>query len=154
LFLVIAAMLNGQPQRPAPPPGVIFICFSLLGSVAYHTICEGVHGSTIGKRLLGIVVVQEDGNPCRLKPALIRSLAYYIDSLFFGVIGYMAMNKTPQEQRHGDDWAHTVVCRRSDVAQHTLRSGGQFARALLFAAMVDSAFIITGLLLSGRADIN
>ena len=27
----------------------------------------------------------------------------------------LLMEKTAQEQRHGDEWAHTIVCSRSDV---------------------------------------
>ena len=41
--------------------------------------------------MLSMVVVQEDGSPCRIGSALIRSLAYLIDSLFFGAIAYFAM---------------------------------------------------------------
>jgi len=123
------------------------IVLALLGYVAYHTICEGVHGSTVGKLALSMVVVQEDGSSCRLWPALIRSLAYFIDALFFGVIGYFAMQKSPQQQRHGDDWAHTVVCKRSGVPQEKLRSNGMFVAPLLFAMMVDAALIMVGFLL-------
>jgi uncharacterized RDD family membrane protein YckC len=90
---------------------------SLLGSVVLEAICEGFHGSTPGTLLLSMVVVQEDGSPCRPGSAWIRSIAYFIDSLFFGLIGYFNMPKNPQQQRHGDEWAHTIVCRRSDVAQ-------------------------------------
>lgn len=117
-----------------------------LGSVAYHTICEGIHGSTVGKRLLSMVL-QEDGSPCRIWPAAIRSLGYFVDALFFGVIGYFAMQKSPQQQRHGDEWAHTVVCRRTDVRPEKLRSNGMFAAAVLFAMIVDAALLMVGLLL-------
>jgi uncharacterized RDD family membrane protein YckC len=120
---------------------------ALLGSVAYHTICEGIHGSTVGKRLLSMVVLREDGSPCRLLPAAIRSLGYFVDALFFGVIGYFAMQKSPQQQRHGDEWAHTVVCRHTDVPPEKLRSDGMFAAAMLFAMMVDASLLMVGMLL-------
>ena len=121
------------------------ILFSILGSIGYHTVCEGLHGCTLGKRLLGMIVVQEDGSPSRLNPAFIRSLAFYVDGLFFGVIGYMAMKKTPQEQRHGDNWAHTMVCRRSDVSTPPNRS---FALILIAAIAIDSLLLAAGLILS------
>jgi uncharacterized RDD family membrane protein YckC len=120
---------------------------SLLGSIAYHAICEGLHGSSVGKLALSMVVVQEDGSPCRIGSAIIRSFAYLIDSLFFGLIGYFAMQKSVQEQRHGDEWAHTVVCKRSTVPPENLRGGGRFVVVLLFAAMADSALAMAGLLL-------
>src|SRR5882762_1370854 len=98
--------------------------FSLLGAIAFETVCEGFHGSTPGKLLFSLVVVQEDGTPCRMRSALVRSLAYFIDSLFFGMIGYFNMQKSPQQQRHGDEWAQTVVCKRSAVAPENLRGLG------------------------------
>jgi uncharacterized RDD family membrane protein YckC len=119
---------------------------ALLGSVVYHTLCEGIHGSSLGKRLLSMVVVQEDGSPCRLGSAFIRSLAYLIDSLFFGAIAYFTMQRTPQEQRYGDEWAHTVVCKRSDAPAGTLRDGGRFAVAFIFAVLADASLALIGLL--------
>ena len=121
---------------------------ALLGSIAYHTICEGLHGSTLGKLMLSMVVVREDGSSCGIGGALIRSLAYLVDALFFGLIGYFAMQKTAQEQRHGDEWAHTVVCKRANAPRESLRGGGRFTMALLFAMMADAALVMTGLLLN------
>ena len=124
--------------------GIALFAFSLLGSVVLEAICEGFHGSTPGKLLFSMVVVQEDGSPCRPGSAWIRSFAYIIDSLFFGLIGYLAMQKNPQQQRHGDEWAHTIVCRRSNVAPQNLSGIGQFTLALFFAVLADAALIILG----------
>jgi uncharacterized RDD family membrane protein YckC len=120
---------------------------AILGSIAYEAVCEGVHGSTLGKRMLSLVVVQEDGSPCGFGSALIRSFAYLIDSLFFGLVGYLAMQKSPQEQRHGDEWAHTIVCKRSDAPPQSLRAGGRFLGVLLLALVADGAFILVSLLM-------
>jgi uncharacterized RDD family membrane protein YckC len=125
--------------------GIAPFVFSLLGSVVLEAICEGFHGSTPGKLLLSMVVVQEDGSPCRSGAAWIRSFGYLIDSLFFGLIGYFNMQKNPQQQRHGDEWAHTIVCRRANIGQQNLRGIGQFALALFFAVLADTALIIVGL---------
>jgi hypothetical protein len=54
------------------------------------------------------------------------------------------MQKNPQQQRHGDEWAHTIVCRRSNVAQQNLRGTGQFMLVLFFAVLADAALIIVG----------
>jgi uncharacterized RDD family membrane protein YckC len=133
-------------MRRAHGSFVIFF-FALLGSIALETVCEGVHGSTPGKLLFSLVVVQEDGTPCRMRSALVRSLAYMVDSLFFGLIGYLNMQKNPQQQRHGDEWAHTVVCRRPSVAPENLRGIGTFIASLLLAAMADIALLMSGLLI-------
>ena len=89
-------------------PGLLGIVPGVLGFVVYNVVCVSMHGSTLGKRLLGMVVVQENGTRCRMVPAIIRELSYFIDSLFFGLVGYLAMQKTYQEQRYGDQWgAHS-----------------------------------------------
>ena len=128
--------------------GIALYIFALLASVAFQAICEGIHGSSPGKRLFSMVVVQEDGSRCRHGSAWIRSFAYFIDSLFFGLIGYFSMEKTPQQQRHGDEWAHTIVYRRSDVAAQNQRSMGQFTLALFLAILAYSALMILGMLVN------
>jgi uncharacterized RDD family membrane protein YckC len=149
LLLIVAGghpnpLLVGRMRRT----GIAIFVFSLLGSIAYEIICEGVHGSTLGKLALGMAVVQEDGTPCRITSASIRSFAYLLDALFFGLIGYMAMKGSPKMQRHGDQWAHTIVGKRSAMQANNLRSGGRFLVAVFFALMLDGILIIFGLFLN------
>lgn len=47
--------------------------------------------------------------------ALVRSLAYYIDGFFFGVVAYSTMSKSPLKQRLGDQWGNTAVFRAASV---------------------------------------
>ncbi|MGO8795240.1 MAG: RDD family protein [Candidatus Sulfotelmatobacter sp.] len=149
-FLVLAATGGHMPPwvlvrfRHA---GLIGFASGLIGFVLYNVICVAFHGSTLGKRLLSMVVVQENGTRCRFMPAVIREFGYFIDSLFFGLIGYLAMQKTYQEQRYGDQWAGTVVCKRSDVIPEQLRSDGSFILFLMLAVMADAATGMIGLLL-------
>ena len=110
--------------------GWLLLLMSLVGNVCYHTFSEGIGGASLGKLICGLRVLSEDRSPCGLKAALIRSLAYFIDSLFFGVIGYMEMKKTPMEQRHGDNWARTVVVRKSLVPEASRRTGMWFLLAI------------------------
>ena len=51
-----------------------------------------------------------------------------------------------KEQRHGDDWAHTMVCKRSLIPRDKLRGGDRFAIALVFALIADAAFAMLGML--------
>jgi len=119
----------------------------VVGFVAYNVVCVSMHGSTLGKRLLSMVVVRENGLRCRLWPAIIREFGYFIDALFFGLVGCLAMQKTYQEQRYGDQWAHTVVVKRAGVIPEQLRSDGRFVLALMLAVMIDAAIAMTGLLI-------
>jgi|SRR5215472_6781864 len=152
VVLTIVAISTGQPvglmiakYRVA---GVAVFIFSVLAGVAYHTICEGLHGSTVGKLALKMVVVSEGGAPCEVGAALKREIAYFFDGLFFGLIGYVSMKKSPQEQRYGDRWAQTIVCKRAAVALQYLRSSRRFAAVLALAAVANIALVMLGFLLA------
>jgi uncharacterized RDD family membrane protein YckC len=124
----------------------IFIA-GVLGSFAYFAICETVHGSTLGKLALSMQVVQQDGSPCRLKSAVIRELGYFVDALFFGLIGYFAMKDDAEHQRYGDQWADTMVCKRSDVPLESRQDGTRFVLALMLGTFVNMAILMVGALI-------
>ncbi len=147
LLGIIGSMLGKSiPMMVAKIRHLGFTSFglALLGSVAYHSVCESVHGSTLGKLILSMVVVQEDGSPCKFDSALRRSFAYFVDALFFGLVGYFAMQKTPKQQRYGDQWAHTIVCKRSQVPPGNLRDGGRFVLALFLGIAADALLLMVG----------
>jgi uncharacterized RDD family membrane protein YckC len=151
LFVILLVIASGGHASPVAMArlqhtGVAGFVFALLGSFAYHVVFTTVHGSTLGKIALSMVVVEEDGSPCKFKSALIRELGYFVDAMFFGIIGYAAMKDDIRQQRHGDDWAHTIVCKRSLIARDKLRGGDRFAIALVFALIADAAFAMLGLL--------
>jgi uncharacterized RDD family membrane protein YckC len=96
---------------------------STLGSLAYHTISEGVAGASVGKLVCGLRVVSQNGfgRPTVLG-AFIRTLGYYIDSLFFGIVGYSVMSKSELQQRLGDKWGKTVVVKSASLRAGVLPS--------------------------------
>jgi len=152
IILGFALLASGRQMTPAivaqlQAMTISSFALAMLGYVLFSALQEATHGSTVGKLCLGMTVVQSDGSPCRFVPAVKRSIAYYWDSLFFGLIGYLQMKKTPKEQRYGDLWADTIVCARSAVQPQNLRGPGRFIAGLALAAMVDSAMIMLGLLL-------
>jgi uncharacterized RDD family membrane protein YckC len=105
--------------------------FGLLGTIIYHFLCEGIHGATLGKLCCGICVVSEDGSPSTLKGALVRSFGYYIDALFFGLVGYQSMKNSPINQRYGDRWGKTAVFKTKDIALESQRAPMLLIFALL-----------------------
>lgn len=125
---------------------------ALLGSISYHTLSEGLGGSTLGKRIFSMTVIQENGSPCRFDSALVRSLGYLVDALFFGLIGYFAMKDKVTQQRYGDQWAHTIVCMRENAPPQGLRAGGQVALGIFAGIAADSFCLgfpyVIGLLLN------
>lgn len=108
--------------------------FSFLGSTAYHFFCEGIHGATLGKLCCGIRVVAEDGSPSTLKGALIRTFAFYIDALFFGLVGYSSMKKSPLNQRYGDVWGKTAVFKVKEMSSESQRTPTLFILGLMTGA--------------------
>jgi hypothetical protein len=62
------------PESDAPEPGDAFLPRTLsiegltnfLALVAMYTLCDGLHGSTPGKRLLGLTVTSVAGGPASL----------------------------------------------------------------------------------------
>ena len=152
LFGIMIVVASGGHPSPVVMakmrhPGITGFLFGLLGAFAYQVVFTTVHGSTLGKLAFSMVVVQEDGSPCRFKSALVRELAYFVDGLFFGIIGYMAMQRTDQQQRYGDEWAHTMVCKRQLISPEKLRRADRFILGLFLALVVDSALMMLGFLI-------
>lgn len=114
---------------------------SLVCSVSYHTFSEGVGSTSLGKLICGLRVMSEDSSPCGIKQALIRSLAYFVDSFVFGIVGYYEMTKTAMEQRHGDHWAKTIVVQSQQVPEPSRRSGLQIFLGLALGCGA-SAFLM------------
>jgi len=146
-LLAIAA--GGRPpvwilQRMLQTRLPVFVA-GLLGSMAYQVMCASVHGSTLGKLVLSLRVVQDDGSPCRLKSAIIREVGFFVDALFFGIIGYAAMKGDSRQQRHGDRWARTLVCKRAIVLQSG-QGPMRFVLGLMVGVCADVAFLMVGLL--------
>jgi|RhiMetdeSRZDD1v2_1073273.scaffolds.fasta_scaffold1358410_1 uncharacterized RDD family membrane protein YckC len=120
---------------------------ALLGYVVYHAICEGMHGATLGKLIFKIHVLKEDGNPASIGSALIRSLAFYIDALFFGLVAAASMRSSELQQRLGDKAAKTVVVERSSFNPYQWPSGWKFVLVFLLAIAADGFIFFLSLIL-------
>lgn len=109
----------------------------LLAYILYGAISEGLHGSTLGKRLLGMVVLREDKTPCGILAGAGRWIAFLVDSILFGIVGYYAMGTNKREQRYGDQWFRTVVVKRRSVPQAVLRSDVRFVFVFILAVLAE-----------------
>ena len=123
--------------------------FSFFGIVFYGTIFESLHGSTLGKRLLGFVVLHEDKSPCRFLAAAGRQLAFVVDSILFGLVGFYAMGGNRREQRYGDQWCRTIVIRRRSAPPGAVRSDLRFMGVFLLAFGVDASLLLIPFCLAG-----
>jgi uncharacterized RDD family membrane protein YckC len=78
----------------------------------YYFILEGIFSATIGKRLLKLVVLGKDGDPCSLAASVKRNLLRYLDWLpVFYVAAIAVIIVSSDRQRIGDLVARTIVTR-------------------------------------------
>jgi uncharacterized RDD family membrane protein YckC len=111
LFLLVGFALSGsftfEYQGEAAYP---FLSAYGLIVLLYFAILEGTMGATLGKKLVKIKVVREDGSTCGIGPAFVRTLLRIIDGLpFLYIIGMVLIARSDKKQRLGDRLAKTVV---------------------------------------------
>ena len=120
---------------------------SVVGTLLYQSLTEGMSGASLGKLLCGLRVTSQTVQPIGFTQAFKRSLAFYWDGLFFGLVGYLSMKKSDLNQRYGDHWARTVVAKASDVPPEAKRGGGMFALAFTLGSVAKAICIALGLIL-------
>jgi uncharacterized RDD family membrane protein YckC len=123
---------------------------SILGGILYHSLTEGIHGASIGKSVCQLRVLQQDGQPSNMKGAAIRSLAWLIDGMFFGIVGWCSMEKSPLRQRNGDVWGRTIVVKTKDIPVNSKRSFVVFLFGVCLGATCWLCLLVLGLVLKAR----
>ena len=119
LFFVVGLMsgggyrnhVNGQTNLGIDLNGGAFLLLLAL-TLGYYIVCESATGATLGKRIVGIRVVGEDGEAVTFGAAVVRNLVRVVDALFFYFVGFIAATLSQRGQRLGDRAAHTIVVRR------------------------------------------
>lgn len=118
---------------------------ALLLITAYFALFEWLYGATLGKVILGMRVVQEDGERCSLGTAVARGLWRYWDGILFGVVALATM-EPPLYQRHGDKSAKTIVVAVNAPIIKEVRKWWWFFVALgLYSALY---FVVTWLMMA------
>ncbi|HVL97485.1 MAG TPA: RDD family protein [Solirubrobacteraceae bacterium] len=94
----------------------LFFLFTFLLSAAYFWVYQGLKGTTIGKSLLGIRVIKEDGSgPPGIFKAFVRELLMIVDGAC-GIVGLIVMLVNKSNKRVGDMVASTLVVRKEFAA--------------------------------------
>src|SRR3972149_10414808 len=101
LFFLVGFVMSGsftfEYQGEAAYP---FIAAYVLVAFLYYILLEGLTGATLGKKLVKIKVVRENGSPCGLGPALVRNILRIIDGLpFLYIIGMILISRSDKKQR-------------------------------------------------------
>lgn len=86
--------------------------FLLAIGLGYYVFFEAATGATLGKRIVGIRVVGEEGDPVTFGAAVVRNLLRVVDGLFCYLVGAIFALVSDRGQRLGDRAARTVVVRR------------------------------------------
>lgn len=104
----IVGIVSANPIRSAQLSSAL----AALLTFAYFTYLEANYGQTLGKKLLSIVVVTEDGGPCETDDAVVRNLLRFVDALPFAyILGAIVVFVSDEDQRLGDLAADTIVAR-------------------------------------------
>ena len=96
--------------------GVLLAVAVLALAIVYFPVLEKLFGQTVGKRLLGIVVVRENGSTLRWRDAFIRRIPFFFE--FFWLDALFALF-TARRQRAFDLVAGTLVVRAQRTAPDT-----------------------------------
>jgi uncharacterized RDD family membrane protein YckC len=107
LFISIAASRIGEDAGL-----IVGIVGTLLVVFLYSFILEGWTGQTLGKLLLGIVVVKADGRPCGFMSSFVRNAFRIVDFQFYYLVALLVVLLTSKRQRIGDVLANTIVVRK------------------------------------------
>ncbi|MEM9445037.1 MAG: RDD family protein [Verrucomicrobiota bacterium] len=91
-------------------------------STGYTIFFEwGLRGQTLGKRLLGLQVIDADALPLKFSQVVMRNLLRFVDALpAFYLVGGITAFFTSKVQRLGDLAANTVVIRHRRADQPSL----------------------------------
>lgn len=118
IFVVMIAYLIGMMlwvatvvQFDEALSAAIMIIFTVLALVGYPIIIEtATRGRSIGKMVMGLRVVSDDGGPERLRQALFRALSGFVEIwMFFGGPAVICSLASAKGKRIGDVFAGTVV---------------------------------------------
>ena len=89
----------------------IIVLFTVLVFVGYPLIFEtATRGRSVGKMVMGLRVVSEDGGPERFRQAMFRALASVVEIwMLLGSPAVICSMLSPKAKRIGDIFAGTVV---------------------------------------------
>ena len=97
---IVVGLLNGR--------GWVILALFL----GYYILCEAICGMTLGKRMVGIRVVADDGEHVGINAAVIRNVLRLVDGLVFYLVGGLIALSSSRGRRLGDHIAGTLVVRR------------------------------------------
>ncbi len=114
-LLMAGTVLVGWVFTAGGSPGAqaaVTLTVAVLALVAWPTMVETLtRGRSLGKVMMGLRVVRDDGGPIRMRHSLVRALAmvfldFWVTS---GVVGGLSALASSKSKRMGDHLAGTIV---------------------------------------------
>lgn len=104
IISVISSLLSGYRSNSvmANMPGFV------IGALYYVLMWTYSNGQTLGKKVMKIKVIREDGKPVDLQTAILRYIGYFVSGLFLG-LGFIWVLFDDRKQGWHDKIAHTFV---------------------------------------------
>jgi uncharacterized RDD family membrane protein YckC len=100
----------------------------LIGSIAavvvVSIVIPAISGSSLGRAVAGIRLVDREGRPPGFGRALARWLLWIVDGFFFWLVGGVLVLATEKNQRLGDMAAGTYTVRKEQAGQPLQLGGG------------------------------
>lgn len=102
------------------------LCLAFLAVMfLYFVVLEGLVGATLGKRLLGLRVIKEDGGKPGLPKSTARNLLRLVDGLpALNLVGVVLILRSAERARFGDRVAGTRVVHSAVVRIQTGEATG------------------------------
>lgn len=85
---------------------ITWIIFILLG-IAYILFKDGFNGKSIGKRIMGLIVLQKDKKPCNFKKSFLRNFLLFLPFINFYEL-YLFLTH-PNSLRLGEKISNTKI---------------------------------------------
>src|SRR6201996_7566367 len=110
-LVALALWAAALTQFDTAVTATIMIVFTVLVFVGYPLVFEtATRGRSVGKMVMGLRVVSDDGGPERFRQALFRALASVVEIwMLLGSPAVICSMLSPKAKRIGDIFAGTVV---------------------------------------------
>lgn len=105
---IVAAIVSAAVGVVSDALAVVLFLLILVG---WYVVSEAVWGQTPGKRLVGVKVVDTNGNEISAGTATLRNITKIVggSSLLFILVGVVLIADSRDNQRLGDRLAETLV---------------------------------------------
>jgi uncharacterized RDD family membrane protein YckC len=111
LFFYIVGFLPTSVYEDSPEVLGIILIVIASGWLNYFAIAESKWGMTVGKKVMGMRVLADDGGKATFGACSIRNVLRPLDYL---IIGPVMIARTERHQRLGDKLGHTIVVRERE----------------------------------------